>query len=99
MLKDNKKQISIEDNKLKKIKINIKEMSKLEKMCWAFSLRRNLKKLFSERTYNQADNEFEIFNAFKLFGIFLVVSGNTYYYTFKGPLQNLEIISTFLKSI
>ena len=61
-------------------------MSKIEKISWAFSLRRNLKKLFSDRTYNQADNEFEIFNAFKLFSIFLVVSGNTYYYTFKGPL-------------
>jgi len=52
----------------------------------SFSIDRNLKRLFSKCRYDPDEKEFEIFNALKVYGICIVVLGNTYYYILSGPI-------------
>lgn len=52
----------------------------------SFSLKRNAKKLFSKSKFSKEDQELEVFNAFKVLSICLIVLGNTYFYTLKGPV-------------
>lgn len=68
-------------------------MNKFNKVIRAFSIKRNLKRLFSDSRYDPDEKEFEIFNAIKVIGICVIVLGNTYYYILNGPIQNFEIIS------
>lgn len=44
------------------------------------------------KRYDPADSELEMFNCVKFTSIFLVVVGNTYFYTLTGPLRNFEIV-------
>lgn len=63
-----------------------------DKVLRSFSLKRNAKKLFSPSKFSKEDQELEVLNAFKVLSICLIVLGNTYYYTLKGPVQNLEMV-------
>jgi hypothetical protein len=83
---------------LKKFKPSTKSMALLDRVLSSFSIDRNLKRLFSKNRYDADEKEFEIFNALKVYGICIVVLGNTYYYILSGPIQNLEVISAWFKS-
>ena len=67
-------------------------------MLKAFSIKRNLKRLFSDNKYDPDEKEFEIFNALKVYSMCIVVLGNTYYYILGGPIQNLEVISEWFQT-
>ena len=69
-----------------------------DKVLKAFSLKRNLRKLFGEAKYSSEDTEFEIINAVRVYSICIIVLGNTYFYTLSGPIQNLEIVSQLFKT-
>jgi hypothetical protein len=58
----------------------------IDKILRSFSLKRNAKRLFSERKYPEEEKEFEVFNSFKVLSICLIVLGNTYFYTLMGPI-------------
>lgn len=60
--------------------------NRLDRFVMSFSLKRNIKKLFASRKYAPEDHEFEIFNAFKVISISIIVLGNTYFYTLSGPI-------------
>ena len=64
-----------------------------DKIFRAFSFKRNLNKLFSSSRYETEEKDFEIFNAFKVLSITLIVLGNTYFYSLSGPIQNVEVVS------
>jgi hypothetical protein len=64
----------------------------------AFSIKRNLKRLFSDSKYDPDEKEFEIFNALKVYSMCIVVLGNTYYYILGGPIQNIEVINEWFKT-
>ena len=70
----------------------------IDKILRSFSLKRNLKRLFSDSRYTEEEKEFEIFNAFKVFSICLIVMGNTYFNALMGPIQNLEIVTKLFSS-
>ena len=63
-----------------------------ERFTKAFSIQRNLRKLFSSNRYDNDEPEFEILNALKVYSICIIVLGNTFYYILSGPLQNLEVV-------
>jgi hypothetical protein len=63
-----------------------------ERFTRAWSLQRNLRKLFSPRRYDPEEPEFECLNAIKVYSICIIVLGNTFYFTLTGPLQNLEVV-------
>ena len=69
-----------------------------DKLLRSFSLKRNMKRLFSESKYNTEDKELEIFNAIKVLSICLIVLGNTYFHILSGPIQNLEIVSELFQT-
>lgn len=65
----------------------------------AFSLQSTFRKLFSPSRFDKEDKELEIFNALKVYSIALIVFGNTFYYMFQGPLQNMKIIDSWPKGL
>jgi len=83
---------------LQKFKPSTKSMALFDRVLRSFSINSNLKRLFSKNRYDPDEKEFEIFNALKVYGICIVVLGNTYYYILSGPIQNLEVISDWFKS-
>jgi hypothetical protein len=83
---------------LQKFKPTTKSMALFDRVLRSFSIHRNLKRLFSKNRYDPDEKEFEIFNALKVYGICIVVLGNTYYFILSGPIQNLEVISEWFKS-
>mmetsp|Transcript_13051 Transcript_13051/g.20259 ORF Transcript_13051/g.20259 Transcript_13051/m.20259 type:complete len:149 (-) Transcript_13051:1207-1653(-) len=45
--------------------------------------------------YMTEDKELDIFNCVKIFSIFFVILGNTFFFLFKGPVRNIEAIQTW----
>lgn len=71
----------------KKRWVNVKKLKQVsDKIIRAFSLKRNMKKLFSDSKYESEEKEFEIFNAIKVYSICLIVLGNTFFFTLTGPI-------------
>ena len=62
-----------------------------------FSLPRNSRALFKRRS-SEEDYELETFNGVRVLCLCVIILGNTFFYILKGPLQNLEIIETWMSS-
>lgn len=57
-----------------------------ERFVKAFSIQKNLRKLFSPNRYEAEDPELECLNAVKVYSICIIVLGNTFYFILTGPL-------------
>ena len=88
---------SSSDNLQKKSDKFEKSKKLFERVIKQFSLKRNIRTLFSDKMYTR-HKEFEIFNAIKVLSITLIVLGNTFYYMIRGPLQNLEVVGQWFES-
>jgi hypothetical protein len=73
--------------------------SKLNTVVRAFSLQSTFRKLFAPGRFHKEDDELEIFNALKVYSIALIVFGNTFFYVFQGPLQNMKVIDSWPKGL
>jgi hypothetical protein len=72
------------------VAVNVADMTAWERLLRCYSLERNFRKLLSPRRYENAD--FEVFNALKVYSIFIILVGNTYFYSLTGPLRNLNVV-------
>ena len=62
-----------------------------DKFMRAFSLIDNVGKLSKPRA-KQGDQELEVMNGLRVISCVLIILGNSYYYTLRSPIQNLEVV-------
>ena len=55
----------------------------------------NISKLSKPRA-KQGDQELEVMNGLRVMSCVLIILGNSYYYTLRGPIQNLEVIQQWV---
>ncbi len=67
----------------------------MEKVIKCFSIQYNLRTLFNKRA-KEDDIEFEVFNGVRVICLSFIILGNTYFFTLKGALQNMNIIQEWM---
>jgi hypothetical protein len=55
----------------------------------------NISKLSKPRA-KQGDQELEVMNGLRVMSCVLIILGNSYYYTLRAPIQNLEVIQEWV---
>ena len=71
------------------------EQSGCQKLMYSFSAVGNLSKLSTPRA-KQGDEELEVFNGLRVICCILIILGNSYFYTLRSPIQNLEVVQEWI---
>jgi hypothetical protein len=74
-----------------------KEISKFDKFMRCFSALDNISKLAKPRA-KKGDNELEVLNGVRAVSCIFIILGNTFLYTLKSPVQNLEVLQRWFDS-
>ena len=73
------------------------ENSGCAKFLRSFSLMENIARLSKPRS-KVGDQELEVMNGLRVLSCILIILGNSYYYTMRSPIQNLEVVQEWVQS-
>ena len=75
----------------------VQEDSGCTKFLRSFSALQNLRSLSKPRA-KMGDQELEVMNGLRVISCFLIILGNSYFYTLRSPIQNIEVVQEWVQS-
>ena len=75
----------------------VQEDSGCTKFLRSFSALQNLRSLSKPRA-KMGDQELEVMNGLRVISCFMIILGNSYFYTLRSPIQNIEVVQEWVQS-